>query len=118
MKRTGSTFAFINGEAFDPNRVGVAPKLGSVEEWTLRNPHTAPAVSAHHPFHIHVNDFQVVSLNGKPYDARGLQDVVELPSGGEVVIRQAFEDFSGEFVFHCHILGHEDGGMMQTVKVR
>ena len=38
-------------------------------------------------------------------------------NGGTVVIRNRFEDFTGHFVFHCHILGHEDAGMMQTVQV-
>jgi suppressor of ftsI len=98
---------------FDPDKVNVSPRLGTVEEWTLRN-----VSSEDHPFHIHVNDFQVMSVDGKPYDAHGLQDVVVVPKkGGEVVIRNPFEDFTGEFVFHCHILGHEDAGMMQTFDV-
>ena len=109
----GGFKAEINGETFHPDRVNVRPKLGTVEQWTLVN-HS----DEDHPFHIHVNDFQVMSVNGKPYDAQGLQDVVIIPSnGGKVVIRNPFLDFTGEFVFHCHILGHEDAGMMQTVKV-
>lgn len=102
----------INGRTFDPNRVDVRPKLGTVEEWTLTNTSTEQ-----HPFHIHVNDFQVMSVNGKPYDAHGLQDVVTIPIRGEVVIRNPFEDFAGTYVFHCHILNHEDGGMMGVVEV-
>jgi suppressor of ftsI len=75
-----------------------------------------------HPFHVHVNDFQVMSVNGKPYHAVGLQDVVTIPhkvhgKAGVVVIRMKFEDFTGHFVFHCHILAHEDAGMMMTVDV-
>ncbi len=109
----GGFKAEINGETFDPNVVNVRAQLGTVEQWTLVN-HS----SEDHPFHIHVNDFQVMSVNGKPYDAHGLQDVVIIPKhGGKVVIRNPFLDFTGEFVFHCHILGHEDAGMMQTVKV-
>jgi FtsP/CotA-like multicopper oxidase with cupredoxin domain len=65
-----------------------------------------------------VNDFQVMSMNGRPYDARGLQDTVTIPpQGGETVVRIPFEDYTGRFVFHCHILNHEDRGMMQTVDV-
>ncbi len=111
---TGANFtALIDGKAFDPSAIGVTPRLGTIEEWTLRN-----SSSEDHPFHIHVNDFQVMSVNGKAYRARGLQDVVVIPkNGGEVVIRNRFEDFTGHFVFHCHILGHEDAGMMQTVQV-
>jgi hypothetical protein len=43
--------------------------------------------------------------------------VVIPKNGGEVVVRHRFEDFTGHFVLHCHILGHEDAGMMQTVQV-
>ncbi len=103
---------YINGKVFDMDRVDVRPKLGTVEEWTLRN-----ATDEQHPFHIHVNDFRVLSVNGVPYDALGEQDTVVLPPGGEVRIRIAFLDFSGKFVFHCHILAHENGGMMAVVEV-
>ena len=103
---------YINDKKFDPNRVDVQPKLGTVEEWTLKN-----TSSEQHPFHIHVNDFQVVSVGGEPYDARGLQDTVPLLPGKDVVIRTRFTDFTGKFVFHCHILAHEDNGMMAVVEV-
>jgi FtsP/CotA-like multicopper oxidase with cupredoxin domain len=103
----------INDRSFSHHRVDVRARLGTVEEWTLINNSTSE-----HPFHIHINDFQVMSVNGHPYDARGLQDTVVIPSkGGRVVIRQPYEDFTGKFVFHCHILNHEDGGMMAAVQV-
>lgn len=102
----------IDGQQFDPNRVDQLVELGTVEEWTIRN-----VTAEQHPFHIHVNDFQVVSVNGQPYNAAGLQDVVTLPAHGEVVIRAPFMDFPGKFVFHCHILFHEDHGMMAVVEV-
>ena len=86
--------------------------LGTLEEWTVRN--TSKEL---HPFHIHVNDFQVISVNGRPYDAHGWQDTVPLPIGGEVVMRMQFNDFTGKYVFHCHILAHEDNGMMAVVDV-
>jgi suppressor of ftsI len=103
---------FINGKEFDPNRVDAQPKLGMVEEWTLVNKTTEQ-----HPFHIHVNDFEVVSVGGVPFDAPGLQDTVPMFPGKDVVIRQRFTDFTGKFVFHCHILNHEDNGMMAVVEV-
>jgi len=103
----------INDQLFDPNVTNVRPALDTVEEWTLTNSSTE-----RHPFHIHVNDFQVMSVNGRPYNARGLQDTVTIPpQGGETVVRIPFEDYTGRFVFHCHILNHEDRGMMQTVDV-
>ncbi|MFM7068713.1 MAG: multicopper oxidase family protein [Actinomycetes bacterium] len=102
---------FINGKQFD-GKVMYTPKLGTVEEWTLKN-----VTGEDHPFHIHVNDFQVMSVNGTPYAANSLQDIVKIPAKGEVVIRQRFADFLGSFVFHCHILAHEDNGMMAIVEV-
>jgi FtsP/CotA-like multicopper oxidase with cupredoxin domain len=70
-----------------------------------------------HPFHIHVDDFQVISINGEPYEASSRQDTIPLPINGEVVIRIPFNDFTGKFVYHCHILNHEDNGMMGIVEV-
>jgi suppressor of ftsI len=102
----------INGQVFDHNRVDYRVKLGDLEEWTLRN-----TDDEDHVFHIHVNDFQVMSVNGQPYNARGLEDTVVLPQGGEVVVRIPFKDFVGKFVYHCHILPHEDTGMMRIVEV-
>ena len=103
---------FVNDEAFDPDRVDVRPVLGTVEEWTLRN-----ASGEQHPFHIHVNDFEVVSIGGEPYEARSVQDTVPVLPDQDVVIRTRFADFTGKFVFHCHILNHEDAGMMAVVEV-
>jgi FtsP/CotA-like multicopper oxidase with cupredoxin domain len=109
----GADFHFrIDGEVFDPNRVDVRAKLGTVEEWRLVNTTTDD-----HPFHIHINDFQVMRVNGRPYAAHNLQDTVVIPRHGSVVVRIPFRDFTGRFVFHCHILGHEDSGMMQVVDV-
>jgi FtsP/CotA-like multicopper oxidase with cupredoxin domain len=102
----------INGKVFDHNRVDYTVKLGDVEEWTLKN-----TDDEDHTFHIHINDFQVMSVNGQPYDAHSLQDMVVIPQGGEVVIRIPFTDFVGKFFFHCHILPHEDTGMMGVIDV-
>ena len=103
---------YINGKQFDGTRVDVAAKLGTVEEWTLKN------VSGEaHPFHIHVNDYIVTSINGKPYSPKSEQDVVPLPPKGVVKIRMKYNRFVGTYVFHCHILAHEDNGMMMIVDV-
>ncbi len=103
---------FINGQQFDPDRVDVNATLGDTEEWVIKN-----ASGEEHPFHIHVNDFQVVSVNGAPYEARSFQDTQPLPVNGEIVIRQRYTDFTGRFVYHCHILAHEDNGMMGLIEV-
>jgi suppressor of ftsI len=102
----------INNKLFDENRVDVVPVLGATEEWVLKNPS-----NVFHPFHIHINPFQVMSVNGNPVDAHSYEDTVTIAPRGEVVIRTQFLDFTGRFVFHCHILPHEDGGMMSVVDV-
>ena len=57
-----------------------------------------------------------MSVNGKPYFAEGRQDIVMIPSLGEVVIRVPAYDFVGKTVYHCHLLFHEDYGMMGAVE--
>lgn len=105
---------FINHTTFDHDRVDVKVPLGNIEEWTIRN-----ASDELHIFHIHQVAFQVVELNGKPVAFDGLQDTVNVPIHGEVKIRIAFTDptIVGRFMFHCHILEHEDKGMMQQIEV-
>jgi suppressor of ftsI len=104
--------SYINGKQFNATHVTYVAELGTTEEWVIKN-----AAREEHPFHIHVNDFQVMAVNGKPYQARGEQDVVPLPSGGEVRIRMHFNRFVGTTVFHCHILAHEDNGMMGIIDI-
>jgi FtsP/CotA-like multicopper oxidase with cupredoxin domain len=103
---------YINGKQFAENRIDVRAKLNTTEEWTVRN-----TANEQHTFHIHVNDFQLMSVNGKPYPFRGWQDTVQLPSRGEVVIRMRFLNYLGKYPVHCHILNHEDRGMMANVEV-
>jgi FtsP/CotA-like multicopper oxidase with cupredoxin domain len=102
----------IDGKHWDPDRVDQTVKLGDLEEWTIIN-----SSSHWHPFHIHVNDFQVVGFNGEDVEALAMNDTVSLPPGTSTVIRIPFYEFDGKFVFHCHILEHEDFGMMATVEV-
>jgi suppressor of ftsI len=111
-ENAAGTKFFINGRQFDSTRVNEVVKLGTNEEWVIRN-----VSREQHPFHIHVNDFQVMSIDGKPYRARSLQDTVPLRVGGVVRIRMRFRNFLGAYVYHCHILAHEDAGMMGIVDV-
>ena len=105
---------FINHAVFDHERVDVKVPLGNVEEWTIRN-----ASDELHIFHIHQVAFQVISENGKPVPFDGLVDTVNIPIHGEVKVRIAFTDptIVGRFMFHCHILEHEDKGMMAQIEV-
>jgi suppressor of ftsI len=105
----------LNNKTFDPNRVDYKVKLGTTEEWKLVNLDSVQSGN-YHPFHIHTNHFQVMSVNGKPYNADGRQDTVIIPTHSEVVIRIPANDFVGETVYHCHLLFHEDYGMMGTVE--
>ncbi len=110
---TGNNTTFLlNGMTFDPNRTDVTMKLGSVEQWTLVNTNTE-----WHTFHIHINAFQVVSVNGKRVPYVDYQDNVALAPGSRTVILMHPTDFTGKFVFHCHVTFHEDNGMMATVQV-
>jgi len=102
----------IDGAAFDHDVVNTVVQLGDLEEWELRNDS-----AEWHPFHIHVNDFQVMAVDGEPFGAVNRQDTVALPPGGSVTIRTRFTDFVGRFVYHCHILTHEDHGMMAVIEV-
>lgn len=103
----------IDGRTFDPGRDDQTIQLGSVEEWTVIN--TSPMV---HPFHLHVWPAHVLAdSTGTPPIGRQ-QDVVLVPARGWVRLRIAFSDFPGRSVYHCHILDHEDAGMMATAHVR
>jgi suppressor of ftsI len=102
----------IDGKPFDPDRIDQLVQLGAVEEWTIRN-----VSDEMHPFHIHVNPFQVVSINGRAVDAKSYRDTVGIPPNGEFVFRTQFLDFTGKYVYHCHILPHEDNSMMGVVAV-
>jgi FtsP/CotA-like multicopper oxidase with cupredoxin domain len=103
----------IDGKPFDPNRVDQFATLGATEEWTVNN--TSPVI---HPFHIHINPYQVTQINGQPYDALSYEDTTPvLGNNGSITFRTRFLDFPGTWVFHCHILGHEDGGMMGIIQV-
>lgn len=101
---------------FDPRRLDQVMTLEEVNKWTVTNDTTF-----WHTFHIHIQDFQVT----KTCDADGCtrpdyiddQDNVSVPPNGSVTFLTRPTQFTGRFVFHCHVLGHEDNGMMGTVRV-
>jgi len=100
----------INGRTFDPNRIDTSVRLRTVEDWDYIN-----QTNMDHPMHLHVNPFQVIGANGQPELA--WHDTVNVPGGGRVRVRVQFADFAGKTVQHCHILDHEDMGMMGTVNM-
>jgi FtsP/CotA-like multicopper oxidase with cupredoxin domain len=119
----------VDGKPYDPTRIDRVLPLGGVEEWTLTS-FTNPPVG--HPFHIHVNAFQIKKIlnrqgedvvNGEPNDPlyAGLKDVwkdtIFVKPGYRVVMRTRYQRYIGDFVLHCHILDHEDQGMMQNIRI-
>jgi spore coat protein A len=103
----------INGLVFDPERVDAQPKLGTTETWVLRN-----KSSTNHVIHIHDVDQQLVSRNGVAAARHELmKESWQLAIGETVEIKLKFTDNLGKFVFHCHILEHEDAAMMAQFEV-
>lgn len=122
----GPTQFFITLDGQQPrtfdamNPPAIKTKIGAVEDWTISN-RTAEA----HAFHIHQIHFLVVAIDGQPVADPPLVDTVTVPNWKgtgpypNVTLRMDFRDpeIAGKFVYHCHILDHEDGGMMATIEV-
>lgn len=103
----------INGHAWDPGYSEWTSTLGTVEEWFIRND-----TSQDHPFHVHVNPFQIIAINGSPVAFDGYQDTAIVPRFGSLTVRTRFTDFiGGPILIHCHILDHEDMGMMTRFEI-
>jgi blue copper oxidase len=102
----------INGRSMNRGRVDERVSLGSVEIWEIRN--TTPLT---HPFHIHGVQFRTLDHNGEPPTPheRGLKDTVLVDPGSTARVIMEFADFADPqlpYMYHCHILEHEDAGMM------
>lgn len=108
---TGDQF-LINGRAFGHHRVDVQVNVGTVEDWVIIN-----RAGMDHSFHLHTNPFQVVARNGQPEPLKAWKDVVNVPAYETATIRIAFRQFVGKTVYHCHMLDHEDQGMMGIVEM-
>lgn len=135
---------FNDTVVYHPTTSANAPRpmlLDSVQTWRVEN----HGIATNHPFHIHINPFQVLYVHAPnatdpnrdlyarlnaAAQGRGTPiwlDVVPLPLPGNtstpsadpgyVIIRQRYDDFAGQYVMHCHILGHEERGMMQLLQV-
>ncbi len=126
---------YLNQKEYNPDRVDFTRQVGATEDWRLRS------YGEPHIFHIHVNPFEImdVTYQGKsifddqgkclvPPDSVGLEnqycgmwhtfkDTVFVQNDYEVKVRTTYDRYIGEFVIHCHILDHEDGGMMTNVEI-
>jgi L-ascorbate oxidase len=125
----GAAGFMINGNSYKPDRIDQLLPLGGVEEWKIST------VNANgHPFHIHVNPFQIsriisdatgqdVSVSGdanEPQYAnlKGVwKDTLFVRQGYTAYVRTRYQRYIGDFVLHCHILDHEDQGMMQNIRI-
>jgi FtsP/CotA-like multicopper oxidase with cupredoxin domain len=117
-------FITVEGQKPAPYKMGLPPNVvvhrGDIEDWTIEN--RSPE---DHVFHIHQIHFQVLKVNGKPVNDRVLRDTIDIPywSGSgpypAVTLRMNFSDpkIVGTFLYHCHILKHEDMGMMGSIQV-
>jgi len=118
----------VNGRSYDHNRIDAVLPLGKAEEWR------AAALTEDHPLHIHVNPFQIASIEdaqgrdatdpASPAfdpDYAGLKgqwkDTLLIKENMRVAFRTRYERFTGDFVIHCHIMFHGDHGMMQNLRI-
>ncbi|WP_347310573.1 multicopper oxidase family protein [Defluviimonas sp. SAOS-178_SWC] len=102
----------INGRQYDHARIDFSVPLGAAETWIWEN--TTPMI---HPIHIHDVQFRILDRNGRPPAPKeaGLKDTVLIGPGEKVTLRMRFDDYADPvhpYMYHCHILEHEDAGMM------
>lgn len=104
----------INGHTFNPARADAHPKLGSVQTWELVN-HT----SVTHMMHMHLTDWYLLSRNGKPPPPWEdcLKETFFLYPNERILVAGKMADYTGKFVIHCHMLDHEDHGLMSQFEV-
>jgi len=116
----------VEGQApklFDPNDMNpdIEVQQGDVEDWIIEN-----RTQELHAFHIHQIHFMLVEWNGVPLDEPFLRDTINVAywdgksrAYPSVKLRMDFRDPNaiGTFVYHCHLLEHEDGGMMGVIRV-
>lgn len=127
----------LSGTQFCPTCSNITTDLNKAYEWTVTNETAIP-----HPYHIHTNPFQLISVKGVPVQPQGQtrpepiwMDTLTMPvatvvpdqapkdlttpvtiTPAQFTMRQRYEDFTGLYVLHCHFLGHEDRGMMFAVQ--
>jgi FtsP/CotA-like multicopper oxidase with cupredoxin domain len=117
----------INKKPYAHDEVMYRLPLGATEEWRLSS------LKGNHPFHIHVNPFQIKSIKRDGVEVldtenedeksqyfgmkNAWKDTLFVEQGTEITVYTRYKRYIGDFVMHCHILDHEDMGMMQNVRV-
>lgn len=109
----------INGKSMDMSRIDEEVQLGTTEVWKVTN-----TDGSYHNFHVHDVQFEVLSVNGRrpPPEMSGWKDTIYMAPGRTVRLAMRFTDYAdpdSPYMYHCHLLQHEDNGMMgQFVVVR
>jgi FtsP/CotA-like multicopper oxidase with cupredoxin domain len=103
----------INGKTMDMSRVDVSTTVGATEIWQIEN-----IVGMDHPFHLHGFQFQVLDRDGVPEPYLAWKDMLNIPKHTSARIIVRYDDYPGKWMFHCHILDHEDHGMMGVLEVK
>ncbi len=103
----------INGRMMQMDRIDEVAELGATEIWEIEN-----LVGMDHSFHLHGFPFQVVERDGEPVNEPVWKDVVNVPKRSTLRFVVRFDRYPGKWMFHCHILDHEDAGMMGVLEVR
>jgi FtsP/CotA-like multicopper oxidase with cupredoxin domain len=112
-RMTGESVVFlINGQAY-PDVTPIITRVGEVETWEIID-----ETGMDHPFHLHGFSFQVLSRGGVTEPERAWKDTVNVRADETLRIAVAFDDRPGHWMYHCHILEHEEGGMMGHLDLR
>jgi spore coat protein A len=104
----------INGRTFNPARADAFPKLDSVETWEIVN-----RTDVAHMMHMHLTDWYLLARNGKPPPPWEdcLKETFFLYPRERIRLAGHFADYTGKFMIHCHMLDHEDHGLMTQFEV-
>lgn len=118
MGMRGGNRLSINGKKMDMNRIDETIPLGSTEIWELEN-RSASMMQLPHSMHLHDVQFNILDRNGKPPEPieAGRKDTVLLWPNDKVRLIARFLDYTGIYMYHCHMLEHEDDGMMGQFEV-
>ena len=109
----------IDGVPFSPDNPPYQMKLGTAEEWIVMNDSDPKYAEHAHAFHIHVNPFKVTKINGVILNQPVWRDTMAISGrdGDWFAMEMNIEDFTGLTVQHCHVLSHEDLGMMEAIEI-
>ncbi len=104
----------INGRTFNPARAEAHPKIDTTETWEVFN-----RTGVAHMIHLHHTDWYLLSRDGKPPPPWEdcLKETFFIYPGERILLAGHFSDYTGKFVIHCHMLDHEDHGLMSQFEV-